>query len=142
MTTYINQLPHATQFRITELLLEEGITGEDLQNALESKLSDLEDTIDLNQLETDYIVQCYYKYTTTSRKTLKTYSKWTFVGWSLLPARNDQPYKRKGNYIIIGTDRYDVSTIKIGRGWDAKWAETPEEIESILKELGYEEEVQ
>lgn len=51
MTTYINQLPHATQFRITELLLEAGITGEDLENALESKLSDLADTIDLNELK-------------------------------------------------------------------------------------------
>lgn len=51
MTTYINQLPHATQFRITELLLEAGITGEDLENALNSKLSDIADTIDLNEIK-------------------------------------------------------------------------------------------
>ena len=51
MTTYINQLPYTTQLYVTELLLEAGVTGMDLTNALNSRLSDLSDTIDVKLVE-------------------------------------------------------------------------------------------
>ena len=51
MTTYINQLPYTTQLYVWELLIEAGLKGEDMRNALDSRLSDLSDTIDVKLVE-------------------------------------------------------------------------------------------
>ena len=47
VTTYVNQLPAAIQLQIKAELIKVGITGEDFENALCSRLVDLEDTIDI-----------------------------------------------------------------------------------------------
>ena len=46
-TTYVNQLPAAIRLQIEAELRRVDITGEDFENALCSRLVDLEDTIDI-----------------------------------------------------------------------------------------------
>jgi len=44
---YIAQLPQEKQKIIEQTLINVGVTGEDLQNALDSKVADLIDTINI-----------------------------------------------------------------------------------------------
>jgi len=48
-TTYICQLPLSIQQAIKEDLLSLDLSSEDIQNALDGRLCDLEDTININQ---------------------------------------------------------------------------------------------
>ena len=47
---YVAQLPSHMQAAIKEALVSQGVAGEDLENALDSKVSDLADTIDLEKI--------------------------------------------------------------------------------------------
>jgi hypothetical protein len=49
-TQYVALLPEATQRAITTLLIEAGISGKDLERALDSRLCDLVDTIDVSDI--------------------------------------------------------------------------------------------
>lgn len=49
-TTYIAMLPLEKRNDIFRALVKAGITGEDLDNAMDSRLCDLEDTIDLKKV--------------------------------------------------------------------------------------------
>ena len=46
-TLFVAQLPNAMQAQIEEELKNQGFTPEDISNALESRLSDLSDTLDI-----------------------------------------------------------------------------------------------
>jgi hypothetical protein len=48
-TTYINQLPGDTQKAIKEELVGMGLSMEDIECAMDSRLCDLEDTIDITK---------------------------------------------------------------------------------------------
>jgi hypothetical protein len=48
-TTYINQLQQATQEEIKKELQSLNLDTQDIENALNSRLCDLEDTIDINK---------------------------------------------------------------------------------------------
>ncbi|WP_202595668.1 hypothetical protein [Pontibacillus yanchengensis] len=48
-TTFIKRLPSATQKEIEKDLKEAGLRGEDLENGMNSRLADLEDTINITK---------------------------------------------------------------------------------------------
>ena len=49
MTRYINELPRETQWSVYVELMRAGITGEDIARAMNSRLCDLENTIDIDE---------------------------------------------------------------------------------------------
>ena len=49
-TQYIHTLPAATQLQIKSQLISIGLTNDDIQIAMNSRLCDLSDTINLNDI--------------------------------------------------------------------------------------------
>lgn len=50
-TIYICQLPKKYQTRIRQILTEKGINKQDIETALNSRLCDLEDTINIEEVQ-------------------------------------------------------------------------------------------
>ena len=82
----------------------------------------------------EYLACSETRFEKVSRKTGRKYKKWAFTGWVLLPKNTGERYEYKGDFLVIGDERYDISGLvsKCNVG-----TTTQKQVRDILEGLGY-----